>query len=430
MKEEQVTLIIDGKSHYFPVVVGTEGEKAIDISKLRTSTGYTTLDKGFDNTSSVISDITYLDGEKGILRHRGYRLEDLAENASFLETSYLLIYGQLPNQTDLDNFEQRIKRHTMLNEEFKHYYDVWPHTAHPMGLLAAAVGGLSAFYKDELDPLDETQVDSSIIKIIAKLPTIAAYIYKKKIGQPFMYPHDENTYTGNFLYMMYAVPTRPYFIDEKIDEIFNRLLVLHADHEQNCSTSTVRMIGSSRIHLFASISGGISALAGALHGGANQKVLEMLSQIHKDGGGIQKYINKAKDPNDPFKLMGFGHRVYKNYDPRALLIKESCDIVMEKLGKDDPLLDIASELEEKALKDAYFIERKLYPNVDFYSGIIYKAMKIPVEMFTVIFAMARLPGWIAQWKEMMQAPDNRIHRPRQIYTGSKTKKYIPIDQRK
>ncbi|MBT4287512.1 MAG: hypothetical protein HOD92_09235 [Deltaproteobacteria bacterium] len=299
-----------------------------------------------------------------------------------------------------------------------------------MGLLAAAVGGLGAFYSHELDPLDPEQVDTCVHLAIAKLPTIAAYIYKKKIGQPFMYPQDELTYTGNFLYMMYAVPTRPFHLDPEVDRALNRLMVLHADHEQNCSTSTVRMIGSSRINLFASVSGGISALSGALHGGANQKVLEMLKYIHKDGGNIQKFIDRAKDPKDDFRLMGFGHRVYKNFDPRALLIKDSCDMVLDKLGKNDPLLDIARELEAAALKDDYFKERKLYPNVDFYSGIIYKAMKIPVEMFTVMFAMARLPGWIAQWKEMMSSPDNRIHRPRQIYTGYKTRKFIPINKRK
>lgn len=429
MNREQVTIEIAGKKHLLDVVEGTEGEKAIDISKLRLTTGYTALDPGFDNTCSTKSKITYLDGEKGILRHRGYRLEDIAQKATFLETAYLLIYEELPKQVELDRFIKRIKRHTMLNEDFKRYFDVWPQTAHPMGLLAAAVGGLSAFYANQLNPLDPEQVDACVHLAIAKLPTLAAYIYKKKIGQPFMYPQDDLTYTGNFLYMMYAVPTRSFHLDPEVDRALNRLMVLHADHEQNCSTSTVRMIGSSRINLFASVSGGISALWGALHGGANQKVLEMLENIRKEGGDIQKYIDRAKDPNDSFRLVGFGHRVYKNFDPRALLIKDSCDLVLKKLGRDDPLLDIAKELEAAALKDEYFIERKLYPNVDFYSGIIYKAMKIPVEMFTVMFAMARLPGWIAQWKEMMSSPDNRIHRPRQIYQGSATREFIPIDQR-
>jgi citrate synthase len=412
-----------------PVVVGTEDERAVDISKLRAETGYITLDEGYVNTGSTTSAITYLDGEKGILRYRGYPIETIAERCDFIETSYLLIYGELPNSEQLDRFRSSLRRHTMLHEDMRSFYNGFPRDAHPMAILSSVVGALSTFYQDSLNPRDEKQVEISIHRLIAKLPTIAAYAYKKSIGQPFIYPQNDLTYCENFLQMMFSVPSEPYCIDPDFVEALNLLLIVHADHEQNCSTSTVRMVGSSDANLFASISAGIGALWGPLHGGANQACVEMLEQIRADGGNVEKYVAKAKDRNSGFRLMGFGHRVYKNYDPRATIIKRTCDKLLAKLSIDDPIFEIAKKLEQVALSDPYFIERKLYPNVDFYSGVIYRAIGIPVQMFTVLFAIGRLPGWIAHWKEMQESPNKRIGRPRQIYTGPHVRDFVPIDQR-
>lgn len=423
------TLNVEGKDIELPIIRGTEGEVAIDISQLRAKTGVITLDNGFANTGSVRSSITFLNGEKGILRYRGYNIEDLCENSRFLEVSYLLIYGELPTQEKMADFEDSIKQHTMINENFKRYYDVWPQSAHPMSLLASSVSGMSTFYENSLDPLNQEQVQITLVRLLAKLPTFAAYAYKKSIGHPMVYPKNDLTYCANFLNMMFSAPTEEYEIDPLLDRALNQLMILHADHEQNCSTSTVRIVGSSLAHLYASIASGILALSGPLHGGANQAVLEMLEKIRDDGGNVQKYIDKAKDKNDAFRLMGFGHRVYKNFDPRAKIIKKTCDQILKKLGVHDPLLEIAQKLEEHALKDPYFVEKKLYPNVDFYSGIIYKAMNFPVNMFTVLFAIGRLPGWIAQWKEMIESKETKLGRPRQLYIGANERKYIPIKKR-
>ncbi|MEX2120850.1 MAG: citrate synthase [Pirellulales bacterium] len=412
-----------------PVVVGTEGERAIDISQLRARTGYVTLDEGYVNTGATTSAITYLDGEEGVLRYRGYPIEVLAQKCDFVETSYLLIYGELPTTEQLDSFRTSLRRHTMLHEDMKSFYNGFPRDAHPMAILSSVVGALSTFYQDSLDPQSPEQVEISIYRLMAKLPTIAAFSYKKSIGQPFIYPRNDLTYCPNFLQMMFAVPSEPYEIDPDFVEALNLLLIVHADHEQNCSTSTVRMVGSSNANLFASISAGICALWGPLHGGANQACVEMLEAIRADGGGVKKYVEMAKDKNSHFRLMGFGHRVYKNYDPRATIIKSTCDRLVKKLKIKDPIFDIAQELEAAALSDPYFIERKLYPNVDFYSGIIYRAMGIPVQMFTVLFAIGRLPGWIAHWKEMHQSPTRRIARPRQIYTGRIKRDFISRDKR-
>ncbi|HNM15052.1 MAG TPA: citrate synthase, partial [bacterium] len=384
---------------------------------------------GYGNTGACHSGITFLDGEKGILRYRGYNIQDLCESSNFQEVSYLLIHGELPSAQQLEEFKRGITRHTMLHESLRKLYDAYPRDAHPMALLSSIVCSLSTFYQDSIDPLNKKHVEISIFRLLAKIPTIAAYAYKKSIGQPFMYPNNSLSYCANFLNMMFAVPAEPYEVDPEIEKALDLLFILHADHEQNCSTSTVRMVGSSQANLFAAISAGICALWGPLHGGANQEVLEMLQEIHNDGGDVKKYVEKAKDKNSTFRLMGFGHRVYKNFDPRATIIKKTCDRVLSKLGVNDPLLDIAHQLEEAALKDPYFIEKKLYPNVDFYSGIIYKAMGFPVEMFTVLFAIGRMPGWIAQWKEMMESKETRIGRPRQIYTGSAERPYTPIHKR-
>ena len=400
-----------------PIHVGTENDRAIDISKLLKETGHITLDEGYANTGATTSAITYLDGDRGILRYRGYPIEQLAEQCDFLETSYLLIYGELPTPEQLEKFRTDISHHTMLHEDMRSFYNGFPRDAHPMAILSSVVSALSTFYQDSLDPHDPEEVEISIHRLIAKLPTIAAYSYKKSFGQPFIYPHNSLNYCENFLRMMFAVPTEPYEPDPDFVQALNLLLIVHADHEQNCSTSTVRMVGSSDANLFASISAGICALWGPLHGGANEACVNMLKQIADDGGNVKKYVDMAKDKTSNFRLMGFGHRVYKNYDPRAKIIKAASDILLKKLNLSDPLFEVAQELEAVALRDPYFVERKLYPNVDFYSGVIYRAMGIPVQMFTVLFAMGRLPGWIAHWVEMQRSPNTRIGRPRQVYTG-------------
>ncbi len=427
---EYAELIIEGKSYKLPVITGSENEKAIDISSLRASTGYITLDTGYKNTGSTTSSITFLDGEKGILSYRGYPIEQLAEKSSFIEVAYLLIYGQLPTQDQLNSFSERITRHTNLHEDFKKIFDGFPSTSHPMGVLSSLVSSLTAYYPGSINPSNasDEQVDLTIIRLLAKLPTIAAWSYKNSKGQPVIYPRNDLDYVSNFMYMMFALPNQDYEVDPVVVDALNKLLILHADHEQNCSTSTVRIVGSAQASLYSSIAAGINALWGPLHGGANQAVIEMLEEIKENGGDAKKYIEKAKDKNDPFRLMGFGHRVYKNFDPRAKIIKVACDNVLDKLGIKDPVLDIAKNLEAAALEDSYFIERKLYPNVDFYSGIIYRALGLRTDLFTVMFALGRLPGWIAQWKEMRENGEP-IGRPRQIYVGSTTRDYVPIEKR-
>src|SRR5215510_2138748 len=422
-------LRIDDKVLDVPVVVGTEDEHAIDIGKLRAQTGYVTLDPAYMNTASTKSAITFLDGERGILRYRGIPIEDLAEKSTFVEVSYLLIYGHLPNKTQLANFSQALTRHSMIHEDMKRFYDGYPGTAHPMAILSAMVLSLSSFYPQALDVKNKEEQEATIARLLSKMRTIAAFSYKKSIGQPFVYPKNNLSYCANFLNMMFSVPAEPYEIDEEIVKVLNLLLILHADHEQNCSTATVRQVGSSQANLFASVAAGICALWGPLHGGANEEVLTMLEAIKADGSGPKKFVDLAKKKDSGFKLMGFGHRVYKNYDPRAKIIKVAADKVMSKMKTPDPLLDIAKTLEEAALSDSYFVERKLYPNVDFYSGIIMRAIGIPVEMFTVIFAIGRMPGWIANYKEVMEAP-TRIYRPRQIYVGPTLNHYTSIKERK
>jgi citrate synthase len=412
-----------------PVVVGTEHERAIDISQLRAKTGLVTLDEGYVNTGSTTSAITYLDGDRGILRYRGYPIEDLAQHCDFLEVCYLLIHGELPGRRELEEFRESIRRHTMLHEDMRSFYNGFPRDAHPMAILSSVVSALSTFYQDSLDPMDEQQIKISITRLLAKLPTIAAYSYKKYLGQPFIYPKNDLAYCENFLRMMFAVPSEPYEVDPDFVDALNLLLIIHADHEQNCSTSTVRMVGSSNANLFASISAGICALWGPLHGGANEACVNMLEEIVAKGGDVKKYLEMSKDKKSGFRLMGFGHRVYKNYDPRARIIKSASDKLLAKLALKDPLFEVAQELEAAALNDPYFIERKLYPNVDFYSGVIYRAIGIPQQMFTVLFAMGRLPGWISHWVEMHRSPTKRICRPRQVYTGSVQRKLVPLDQR-
>ncbi|HRO98884.1 MAG TPA: citrate synthase [Flavobacteriales bacterium] len=426
---EKAQIILDGKTYEFPIIVGSEGEKAIDISKLRDQSGYITLDLGYKNTGATTSAITFLDGEEGILHYRGYPIEQLAEKASFLEVSYLLLYGELPTAKQLNDFENQIRYHSLVHEDMKHFFEFFPSNAHPMGILSAMVNSLSTFYPKSQDP-NRAHPDRmrTVVRLIAKFPTLAAIAYKNNLGHPYMYPNNSLGYVENFLYMMYGLPTEPYKADPVVVDALNKLLILHADHEQNCSASTVRMVGSSQSNLYSAVSAGIAALWGPLHGGANQEVIEMLETIRNDGGDIQKWVNKAKDKNDPFRLFGFGHRVYKNFDPRAKIIKKACDDVLTKLGVNDPVLDIAKQLEEIALKDDYFIERKLYPNVDFYSGIIYRAIGIPTRMFTVMFALGRLPGWIAQWKEMVENKEP-IGRPRQIYTGATKRDYVALKDR-
>lgn len=420
---------LDGKVYELPVITGTENEKAIDISKLRALSGYITLDQGFKNTGSTQSAITFLDGENGILRYRGYSIEELAEKASFIEVAYLLIYGELPIQEQLTKFQDTITKHTLVHEDMKQFFEAYPAQAHPMGILASMVCSLSTFYPESLNPnRSEAEFDLTMHRLLAKLPTLAAWSYKNSMRHPFMYPKNNLDYCSNFLHMMFAMPTDEYKVDPKVSSALNKLLILHADHEQNCSTSTVRVVGSSQANLYAAISAGISALWGPLHGGANQAVIEMLEKIHNDGGDVDKWVLKAKDKDDPFRLMGFGHRVYKNFDPRATIIKKACDDVLEALGVNDPLLDIAKKLEKVALEDDYFKARNLYPNVDFYSGIIYKAIGIPTDMFTVMFAIGRLPGWIAQWREMRLGGEP-IGRPRQVYTGATLRPYVSIENR-
>jgi citrate synthase len=429
MKSETAKLKVAGHEIDLPVITGTEHEQAVDISRLRSQTGFVTLDEGYVNTGATTSAITFLDGEKGVLRYRGYPIEVLAEQSDFVETSYLLIYGELPTADQLDYFRVSLERHTMLHEDMRSFYNGMPRDAHPMATLSSVVAALSTFYQDSLDPRDPRQVEISVHRLMAKLPTIAACSYKKSIGQPFIYPRNDLSYCENFLHMMFAVPCEPYQIDADFVEALNLLLIVHADHEQNCSTSTVRMVGSSDANLFASISAGICALWGPLHGGANQACVEMLEEIRRDGGNVKKYVELAKSKDSGHRLMGFGHRVYKNYDPRATIIKATCDKLLKKRRIDDPIFDIAQELEATALSDPYFIERKLYPNVDFYSGIVYRAMGIPVQMFTVLFAMGRLTGWIAHWMEMHHSSTKRICRPRQIYTGPTQRDYVPIENR-
>jgi len=411
------------------VITGTENERALDIAQLRAKTGLVTLDPAFMNTASTKSSVTFIDGDAGILRYRGYPIEQLAEQSTFVEVAYLLIYGHLPNHAELEKFSTLLTRHSLLHEDMKRFFDGYPSTAHPMAVLSSMICSLSAYYPETLDVDQKEHFDLTAARLISKVRTIAAYAYKKSIGQPFVYPRNDYKYCENFINMMFSVPAEPYVVDPEIEKVMNLLLILHADHEQNCSTSTVRLVGSSKANLYATISAGISALWGPLHGGANQEVIEMLQAIQKDGGDVKKYVAMAKDKNSTFKLMGFGHRVYKNFDPRAKIIKAAADKVLAKLGVNDPLLDIAKQLEEAALSDPYFVERKLYPNVDFYSGIIYRALGFPTDMFTVLFAMGRMPGWIAHWKEMVDDPTMKIGRPRQVYTGATVRDYVPLDKR-
>ncbi|HJN64193.1 MAG TPA: citrate synthase [Flavobacteriales bacterium] len=426
---KKAELHFDGKKIKLPVVIGTENETAIDISRLRQETGIITLDKGFKNTGSTESSITFLNGEKGILRYRGYSIEELAEKSTFLEVAFLLIYGELPNSEELDNFQEEVSKHTLVHEDVRAILDGFPSKSHPMGVLSSLVSSLTAFYPKSLDPnRSAEEVNGTIIRSIAKLPTLAAWSFKNRMRQPVIYPDNSLGYCENFVRMMFSLPTVDYDVNPVIAKALDKLLILHADHEQNCSASTVRIVGSSHASLYASISAGIAALWGPLHGGANQAVIEMLEEIKEDGGGIDKYITKAKDKEDSFRLMGFGHRVYKNFDPRATIIKKAADDVLAELGIDDPVLDIAKKLEKVALEDEYFKARGLYPNVDFYSGIIYRALGIPTDMFTVMFALGRLPGWIAQWKEMRENHEP-IGRPRQVYTGANERKYVSIGNR-
>jgi len=426
---ETAKLELDGKVYEFPVIEGSENEKAIDISKLRASTGYITIDPGFKNTGSTKSGITFLNGEEGILRYRGYPIEQLAEKAEFLEVAYLLIYGDLPTAAEYKEFKNDITQHTLVHEDMRLFFEAYPAKAHPMGILAASLSTISTFYPESQDPnRPQEAVDLTIHRLIAKVPTLAAWAFKNAMRHPVVYPNNNLDYCENFLNMMFSMPTDDYDVDPMIAKALNKLLILHADHEQNCSTATVRVVGSSQANLYTSISAGVSALWGPLHGGANQAVIEMLEAIKEDDGDVDKWVAKAKDKEDPFRLMGFGHRVYKSFDPRATIIKKAADDVLNALGVDDPVLDIAKQLEKVALEDEYFKSRGLYPNVDFYSGIIYRALGIPTEMFTVMFALGRLPGWIAQWKEMIEdgAP---IGRPRQVYTGATDRDFVDITNR-
>ena len=426
---EIAKMSFDGKEYELPVIEGSENEKAVDIAKLRGASGLITLDPGYKNTGSTKSAITFLDGENGILRYRGYGIEELAEKSNFLEVSYLLIYGELPSQEQYERFSREITNHTLVHEDIKKILDGFPSVAHPMGVLSSLICSLTAFYPNSLNPnRSDEEIQLSIVRLLAKMPTFAAWAYKNKMGHPVNYPDNSLEYSANFMKMMFSLPSERYEVDPVVVKALDQLLILHADHEQNCSTSTVRMVGSSQASIYASISAGINALWGPLHGGANQSVIEMLEAIKADGGDAKKFIAKAKDKNDSFRLMGFGHRVYKNFDPRARIIKKAADDVLAKLGVDDPILNIAKELEESALNDQYFVDRKLYPNVDFYSGIIYRALGIPTDMFTVMFALGRLPGWIAQWKEMRENKEP-IGRPRQVYVGANERAYMDLNSR-
>ncbi len=412
-----------------PVVEATDGPSGLDVSKLLGQTGYVTLDYGFVNTAATTSAITYIDGDAGILRYRGYPIEQLAEQSTFVEVAYLLIYGELPTADQLEAFSLRVSRHTMLHEDLKEFFGGFPRDAHPMPVLSSAVSALSTFYQDSLNPFDEEQVELSTVRLLAKLPTIAAYAYKKSVGQPMLYPDNNLGLVENFLRMTFGFPAEPYELDPVMVRALDLLFVLHADHEQNCSTSTVRMVGSAQANMFASVSAGINALFGPLHGGANEAVLTMLDEIKADGGDVEAFVKRVKNREQGVKLMGFGHRVYKNYDPRAAIVKQTADEVLQKLGKRDEMLDIAMRLEEIALSDDYFVSRKLYPNVDFYTGLIYKAMGFPTRMFTVLFAIGRLPGWIAQWREMINDPATKIGRPRQVYVGARERDYVAVEKR-
>jgi citrate synthase len=419
-----------GEDEYtLEIIEGTEGDRGVDVTKLRATAGLVTYDPGFGNTASTQSAVSYVNGEAGELRYRGYPIEQLAEHSTFLEVAYLLFHGSLPTSEELDAWRDNILHHTLINEEMKRFFDAFPREAHPMAILSSATSALSTFYQDYLDPLDPNAVDASAMRLIAKLPTIASWAYKKSIGQPYMYPRNDLSYTSNFLHMMFGTPTEGFEIDPVIAKALDVLLILHGDHGQNCSTSTVRLTGSSQANLFASVAAGMNALWGPLHGGANQAVVEMLNSMHEGGGDIDSYVKRAKDPDDPYRLWGFGHRVYKNYDPRAKILKGFAHDVLARSGKGDPLMDIALQLEDVALHDDYFVQRNLYPNVDFYSGIMFRALGFPLRMFTVLFSIGRLPGWIAQWAEMMADPTTRIGRPRQIYVGETTRDYVPVADR-
>jgi citrate synthase len=423
------SLHIGDRQLELPIVHGTEGDSAIDIGSLRSDTGLITLDPGYGNTGACTSEITYLDGEAGILRYRGYPIEQLAERSTFLEVAYLLIWGELPTREQLDRFVAEVTHHTLIREEMRHFFDSFPADAHPMAVLASGTVGMSTFYPDSQNIFDPDAVDVTINRLIAKLPTLAAWSFKKAIGQPYVYPRNDLGYSANLLHMMFAVPSEDYEVDPKVAEALDLLLILHADHEQNASTSTVRMVGSTHANLYGSISAGISALWGPLHGGANEAVINTLERIVADGGGVQKWVDMAKDPDDSFRLAGFGHRVYKNFDPRAKIIKGAAERVLDATGADDRLFEVARQLEEVALRDEYFVSRKLYPNVDFYSGLIYRAIGFPKNMFTNCFAIGRLPGWIAQWREMLTSKESRLGRPRQVYVGTGARDYVSIEQR-
>jgi citrate synthase len=422
-------LTVGGREVLLPIEEGSEGERGVHIGNLLRDAGLTTLDYGFANTAVTRSAITYIDGDAGIVRYRGYPIEELCEKSNFLEVAYLLIYGELPTAEQCSAWTPQLKRHTLLHEDLRRFFEAFPRDAHPMAVLASAVAALGTFYQDTEDPYDPDDVEISTIRLLAKVPTIIAFAYKRSVGQSPVYPNNQLEYVENFLRMMFAVPAEEYCVDPEVADVLRQLLILHADHEQNCSTSTVRMVGSSRANLYASISAGVSALWGPLHGGANQEVVEMLEQIAADGGNVRKYIERAKDHKDHFRLMGFGHRVYRNYDPRARIIKSAAQRMLTRLGADDHLLQVALRLEEEALADEYFVERKLYPNLDFYSGIIYRALGFPTNMFPALFAMGRLPGWIAQWRELMADPETKIGRPRQIYTGHTRRAFVPMAER-
>lgn len=425
----EVKLDHPGGQLSMPVNAAIEGPAGIGVSQLLKQTGMTTYDPGFVNTAACSSAITYIDGDAGILRYRGYPIEQLAEKSSFLEVSYLLAYGELPTPQQLTEFTERIRRHSLLHEEMRRFFDGFPRDAHPMAVLSSAVSAISTFYQDSLDPFDDEHVEMSTVRLMAKVPTIASYAYKKSIGQPLLYPENSLGYVENFLRMTFGVPAEPYEVDPVMARVLDMLFILHADHEQNCSTSTVRLVGSSNANLFASVSAGVNALFGPLHGGANQSVLEMLETIQADGGDVRSFVRRVKDRQAGTKLMGFGHRVYKNYDPRAAIVKKAAQDVLGRMSISDPMLDLAMELEEIALADDFFVSRRLYPNVDFYTGLIYKAMGFPTKMFTVLFALGRLPGWIAQWREMIKDPETKIGRPRQVYTGAAQRDYVSLEQR-